>query len=489
MPNPQNNIPTVLVALGGTGDLMRRKVIPALFYLFKHKELPTMFRVVGFSKRDLSDEDFREHVQAVLEKHSGGKISEHELEPFLKLFWFHRGTFEDSASYAELQKVIAGYDAEWGVCSNKLFYLAVAPEFYGTIFRHLSASGLTDPCSPKEGWTRLIVEKPFGMDLKTARALEKLLARLFKSEQIYRIDHYLAKEMLQNILAFRFANNLFEIPWGRELIESIHIRSLEAIGVEGRGAFYDPVGAFIDVGQNHFLQMLALVTMGHPESFEAKAIHKKRAEILKKLRVLTPGEIKRCTVRGQYRGYRDIENVAKSSETETYFKVRASLSDARWRGVPIYLEGGKRLGEAQKEIVVTFRHPQPCLCPAGAPHHKNQVVIRFEPKEEILIEFWSKKPGFAFDTKQHLFHFLFREPAAHVPYIEEYAKLVLDCIRGDQTLFVSADEIKAMWRFTDPVVAAWRKNVVPLTEYEPDTRDIVERALSIEGVDVLKKKR
>lgn len=486
---PENNIPTVLVALGGTGDLMRRKVLPALFYLFKHKELPDMFRVVGFSHRDYTNEDFRKHVREVVEKHAGQSIPDEELEPFLKLFWFHKGSFDDPTSYEVLREKVAEYDAEWGVCANKLFYLAVAPEYYDVIFRSLASSGLTTPCSPKEGWTRVIVEKPFGMSIPSARALERTLGRLFKSEQVYRIDHYLGKEMLQNILTFRFANNLFELQWGKELIESVHIRSLEKIGVEGRGHFYDPVGAFIDVGQNHFLAMLSLVAMARPKDFGAKAVHQKRAEILKKLRILSPADVKKYTVRGQYKGYRDIENVAKSSKTETYFKVRAELADTRWRDVPFYLEGGKRLGEPQKEIVITFKHPKPCFCPPGQPHHKNQVVIRYEPKEEILIEFWSKTPGFAVGTKRHEFHFLFREPSAHVPYIEEYAKLLMDCVRGDRTLFISAEEIKAMWRFTDPIVAAWRKGAVPLTEYEPDTKEIVEKARSIETDAITKKRR
>ncbi|MBI5456970.1 glucose-6-phosphate dehydrogenase [Candidatus Kaiserbacteria bacterium] len=478
-PDPYTNIPTILVALGGTGDLMRRKVIPAFFYLYKQGALPDKFKIVGFSRRDMDDSQFRSYVKEVITAHAGELIFPEVIESFLKLFKFQQGEFNDRDSYRELKKTIDECDREWGICSNKLFYLAVAPEFYKTIFQNLSDSKLSEPCSKHEGWTRLIIEKPFGVDLKTAKSIEKLLTKLFKRRQIYRIDHYLAKEMLQNILTFRFANNLFEQQWNRQFIEKIQIRALESLGVEKRGAFYDPVGAFMDVGQNHFLQMLSLVTMEHPKSFDPKIIQATRAAILKKLQVPKKKDIQKNTFRAQYDGYRAIEGVKRGSNTETYFKVRAYLNTPKWKGVPIILEGGKRLGDPLKEIIVTFKHPKPCLCPPDQAHHKNEVIIRFEPKDEILIEFWSKKPGFALDTAPHTFHYLLREPKAHIPYIEEYAKLLLDCIKGDQTLFVSTDEIKAMWHFTDPILDAWKKDAVPLHTYKPDTKDIIEKSAHI----------
>lgn len=473
---PSNNIPTIFAAFGATGDLMRRKVLPALYYSYKQDELPKMFKVVGFSRREWSDEEFQAYVHEVIEEHAKTKIGEAELAPFLAMFKFQRGEFGDKSSYDDLKKTFDAFDAEWAVCSNKLFYLSVAPEFYELILSELSRSGLTEPCEPDQGWTHIIVEKPFGMDSATAKQIDELLGKLFKEEQIYRIDHYLAKEMLQNILTFRFSNNLFELPWGNKLIESIHIKVLEKIGVEKRGPFYDGVGALRDVGQNHLLQMLALVTMEHPESFEAAAIQKKRAEILSSLNILSDEDMKKSTFRAQYDGYRDIEGVVPSSDTETYFKVRATLSDPKWSGVPMVIESGKRLGEPLKEIVVTFKHPMPCLCPPDGPHHKNEVIFRMEPREEILIEFWSKKAGFTFATERKEFHYMLREQSAHIPYVEEYAKLLLDCIRGDQTLFIGTEEIRAMWRFTDPILAAWQKGVVPLEIYKPDSREALEKA-------------
>ncbi len=465
---------------------MRIKVVPALFNLFQKGELPKMFRVVGFSRRSWSDAQYREYIEEILTQYGTGATPQETIAAFLQLFHFQEGTFENDASYAALKSKFDSLDGEWGVCANKLFYLAVAPEFFDGIVRKLDASRLTEPCLPREmaappiswgepleGWTRVIVEKPFGTDDGTARALDVLLGELFEEKQIYRIDHYLAKEMLQNILTFRFANNLFELSWGKDLIESIHIRLLEKVGVEKRGAYYDKNGALRDVGQNHVLQMLALLVMERPQSFDTDVIRGKRAEILQALSLLSEDEVRQDTMRAQYEGYRVIDGVAPDSETETYFKVTAHLDHPRWAGVPIILEGGKRLGEPLKEAVITFTHPQPCLCPDGR-HHKNGVIIRMEPQEEIIIEFWSKKPGLAMQTEARQFHFLLREQTARMQYTEEYERLLLDCIRGDQTLFITTDEIRAMWRFVDPILATWARGVPALTSYAPDTRDITE---------------
>jgi len=470
---PKNNIPTILVAFGATGDLMRVKVVPALFHLYTKGELPAMFKVVGFSRRPWGDEEFRNHVREIISVHTTELFDSGKIDAFVGMFSFQRGDFDEKESYRELKKTFDRLDAEWGVCANKLFYLAIAPEFYTTVAGHVAKSGLSEPCGIDGGWTRIVVEKPFGENGKAARKIDGGLAKLFKEEQIYRIDHYLAKEMLQNILTFRFSNNLFEIPWGNKLIEKIEIKLLESIGVEKRGAFYDATGTLRDVGQNHFLQILALLTMDHPGSFDGKKIRKMRAKILSAIKLPTLADIKNTSIRGQYEGFREIAGVRPDSGTETYFKVQARVLTPRWKGVPIIMEGGKRLGEPLKEIVVTFKHPQPCLCPARQPHHKNGVIIRMEPKEEILIEFWSKKPGVTSETEQRTFHFRLRERAIIAQYTEEYEKLLLDCIRGDQTLFISTEEIRLMWRFIDPIVAAWKKNAVPLKMYKPDTKDIL----------------
>ena len=326
------------------------------------------------------------------------------------------------------------------------------------------------------GWTRVLVEKPFGNDVKTSRELDELLGSLFREEQIYRIDHYLAKEMLQGILNFRFMNNLFETSWDRSAIERIDVKLHETIGAEKRGKFYDGVGALRDVGQNHLLQMLALVTMEQPTSRGPAAIRQARADAIRDvLRPMTAEEIARDTYRSQYDGFREISDVADDSMTETYFKLRTTLRGTRWAGVPVSIESGKRIGDVCKEIVVTFRHPQPCLC-ESAQHHQNRVIFTLEPSDTIKIEFWAKKPGFENETEMREFNFFLYEKEEKAQYVEEYARLLLDGIRGDQTLFVSTDEVRAMWEFIDPVVDAWADDAVPLDSYQPNTQQPIERA-------------
>ncbi len=481
MKDNSSNIPTILVLFGATGDLIAKKIVPALFHLFEKDKLPEMFQVVGFSRQDLSNKVFHGRVEEILRKHLPARPTPKQLNAFLKLFYYEQGFFEKLSDYWKLNKTLKTIDGKWGVCTNKLFYLAVPPQLDETIFENLVHSGLTEPCSPEEGWTRVIVEKPFGKDAKTAKKLDALLGKFFKEIQIYRIDHYLAKDMLQNILIFRFSNNLFENDWNNEFIERIDIRLLEKIGVEDRGEFYDGVGALRDVGQNHLLQILALLTMDHIQNFEAETVRSKRAEILKTLKIPTVKEAAASSFRAQYEGYREIPKVAPDSKTETYFKVQALLEAPRWRGVPVTLEGGKRMGEARKEVIVTFKHPSPCLCPPEAKtHYKNKLIIRLEPREEISVQFWSKKPGLTMELEEQLLHFLYREETRKSQYTEEYEKLLLDCILGDQTLFVSTEEIKAMWAFIDPFLKSWEKNLVPLRSYKPDTSEILQESKVID---------
>jgi 6-phosphogluconate dehydrogenase len=296
--------------------------------------------------------------------------------------------------------------------------------------------------------------------------------------------------MIQNILTFRFSNNLFEANWSNETIESIDIRLWENLGVEERGSFYDGVGALRDVGQNHLLQMLAFVTMDEPDHRSPEAIREKRAELLQGLEIPTPSTIKEGTFRAQYEGYRSIKNVQPDSSTETYFKIRTKLTSPRWRGVDITLESGKRMGEQRKEIVVNFKHPSPCLCPPESKEHfKNRVIFSMEPIEGIKIEFWSKKPGLEFDTEKRSFDFLLRTGTEKKQYVEEYKKLLLECIQGDQTLFISTEEMKAMWDFVDPITKAWQKNVAPLHTYTPGSAEIALKALenNVEKVVEVKK--
>ncbi len=483
MDERKQTIPTILVVLGATGDLMTKKIVPALFNLHEKKRLPPHFELVGVSRRDWRDEDLKKHVRAILDV-KAPHASSSSIASFLELATYHKLTFDSLEDYRALYDRLKRIDDEWGMCANKLFYLSVPPQFYDQILTNIHESHLADGCGPNEGWTRVIVEKPFGSDEKSAKALDARLAKLFKEEQIYRIDHYLAKETFQNILAFRFFNNLFEDDWGSDLIEKIYVREYENIGVEDRGAFYDPVGALRDVGQNHLLQMVALATMDQPESLDAAAVRKSRAALLETLIPPSAREAGERTFRAQYEGYRSVKGVAPHSETETYFRVKVSLSHPKWQGVPIVMEAGKRLidpkkGEEVTEVEVIFRHPQPCLCPPGK-HYKNSLVFRQDPKEGITIHFWSKKAGFAMELEERTFEFNLRHAEHKAQYTEEYEKLLLDCIAGDQMLFVSSEEIAAMWRFVDPILGAWRTGAVPLRQYAPGSLAVVAEAAVID---------
>ncbi len=421
-----------------------------------------MLQIIGVGRREFSDESFRNYVKDLLHK-KGEKIADDDT--FFSHIYYQQGNFEDQITYWSLAKRLGYIDKEWKVCSNKLFYLAVPPQFYKSMFIHLEMSGLTIPCSPQEGWTRIIVEKPFGKDLITAQELDVLLGSLFKEEQIYRIDHYLAKEMLQNILVFRFSNNLLENVWNSEGIESIEIKFWEYLGVEDRGKFYDGVGALRDIGQNHILQMLALATMDNPGSLTADDVRSRRAEALSRLPLLTQDIIRTHTKRSQYTGYTEINGVDNDSTTETYFKLNFKLGSSRWKNVSVSLEGGKKLHENRKEIVITFKHALECLCPPNGEHLKNKIVFRMEPREEIKIIFWSKKPGLDMHIQQTDFDFIYQE---EFDSDQAYEKLLLDCIVGNQLLFVSTNEIKFMWKFIDPIIAGWQKNLVPLKIYKPE---------------------
>lgn len=463
------NIPTSFIIFGATGDLISLKLIPALFDLYVNGMLPKLFRIIGFSRRNWNDLEFQEFVGEILKSHKihGAKVS--DIEAFQKLIVYKQGNFDDATSYGRLAEYLGRVDGEWKTCSNKLFYLAVPPQNYKSIFINLADSGLTIPCGPEEGWTRIIVEKPFGNDLKTAEELDVLLSKLFKEEQLFRIDHYLAKEMLQNILSFRFSNDIFEKTWNKNFIEKIEIRALENIGIDGRGNFYDGIGALRDVGQNHLLQMLSLITMDRPKSLTSEEVRSERAQILQSLK--SP---KTETFRAQYIGYHTEEGVSKKSTTETYFRIKAILTHKNWEGVPIFLESGKKLFR-KKEIVVYFKHDTPCLCP-GNNHYKNRIVFTLEPKESIMLYFWAKKPGLNYEMEEQRLHFLYRDQRKKKQYIEEYEKLLLDCILGNQLLFVSSPEVRAMWKFVDPIISSWQKNKPPLKKYAPFKKYILTEA-------------
>lgn len=465
--NTSKDWPTVFIIFGATGDLMSKKIVPALYLLYREKQLPNLFNVIGSARSNLTNIEFRDNIKKILLEKK--LFIEGQDDEFLSLFEYQKAEFSNPEDYSLLAKKLGRIDGVWSSCSNKLFYIAVPPQNYELLFNQISASKLSEPCGPDEGWTRVIVEKPFGDDYETAIKLEQLLWKLFDEDQIYRIDHYLAKGMLQNILVFRFANNLLENSWNGQNIESIEINFLETIGAEERGSFYDKVGALKDIGQNHVLQLLALITMENPISFDDKSVRKSRAQILNYLPKLTDDDIRQDTKRYQYKGYENIEGVIKGSDTETYFELNFKLTHPRWKDVNIKARGGKRVKEARKEVIITFKHLESSLKIPGSEDAKNKIIFRVEPTREIVIEFWSKKPGLEMQIQKVDFNFTYKKNDATILYTNEYKKLLYDCMNGNELLFVSSTEIEESWKFIDPIVKAWKNNLVPLQEYEPDT--------------------
>jgi len=464
-----NNIPSIFVLFGMTGDLVAKKIIPSLWHLFQQQRLPNHLAIIGFSRRDLMDTELKTLIKESIEKHGGVITNEEEFLMFSKLFSYQAGTFEDKESFSSLSSHIDKIEAEWNMCANKLFYLAVPPTSYEKIFKNLAEAKLNLPCGEELGWSRILIEKPFGAGLVSAQELQTLLSSYFKEEQIYRIDHYLFKEIIQGIENFRFSNNLFEDIWDNTRIDRIDIRLHESIGVENRGSFYDSVGTLRDVGQNHLLTMLAAITMEYPHGMSPDTVRKNRARILETLSPWTDDSVSLNTFRSQYNGYKNINGVSPDSETETYFAFKTELLHPRWKDVPIFIEAGKRMAEARKEIVVTLKHPNECLLCQIGPHAPNSIVFRLEPNDEIVIHFWMKKPGFEHILEERVFSFFLYEKETKVQYVEEYSKVIYAAIAGNQTHFVSSEEVESEWKFTDPIINAWKNDLTPLSQYEPDT--------------------
>jgi len=466
-----HQIPTILILFGATGDLMGRKIVPALFNLYRKSKFPKPIYIIGFGRRNLTNDQYRQRLVSLIPH---GQAD--EIRAFVNHFYYQLGDFNDKAAYHSLSDTIHAISSHAKICAHKLFYLAVPPQYYSNIFTNLHISGSLIKCADGQGWTRVIVEKPFGKDSETAQKLDNQLSQLFEEDQIYRIDHYLAKEMLQNILSFRFANNILEDSWNSKMVEKIEIKLWETLGVEDRIQFYDGVGALRDVGQNHLMQMLSLITMENPNKFEAAQIRQKRANLLALVKTPDLKDIKSDSFRAQYQGYQEIDQVVPHSKTETFFKIKFHLTSPRWKEVPIFIESGKKMKNARKEIIVTFKHPNPCFCPKGLQHYQNKVVFQLEPKEKIIIQLLAKKPSFNYEIEPRQMQFSLHRKHYQNQYAGEYEKLLSDAIMGDQTLFVSSSEIKEMWRIIDPIEKAWDQNVIPLKYYKPNSNQASKMA-------------
>ena len=447
----KQNIPTSIVIFGGTGDLSRKMLVPALQDLESHSYLHNDSRIYIFAHTDLDTKSIREKLRPHLKK------SEH-TEAFLQKVTYVRGSFDQYEDYSHLKEVIDTDDGD--ICSNKLFYFSVSPRFFKHVASGIAHAGLDVHCYKGKGWVRAVIEKPFGHDLESSKEYDADISSVFSQKQIYHVDHYLCKDMVRNMIAFRFSNSIFEPLWNNTYIEKIEIVMHEDIDVSTRGKFFDPVGAYKDVGQNHMLSMLAFLTMDRPKSLTATDMQRARQVVLEELVLREEGG-----VRMQYEGYRETVGVADDSETETYFKLKAEIESERWRGVPITLSSGKAMKKKDSYMRVTFKDT-PCLCnKKDAEHtHENILTFRLKPEESIELGTWTKIPGINDDLT---------EKVLRVPYVDEthqgvrgaYSKVFHDAIAGDQTLFKSIDEIYASWVFSDKV--AQYLGSLPLTFYTP----------------------
>lgn len=454
--------------MGITGDLAGRKLLPALLSLYVKKELPSRFAVVGFSRRSFNREEFRDFIRSHMHI-KPGQFREEDVKHFIDHMYYEQGNFDLSSSYAQLALRLRIIDEGFKQCSNKLFHLSTPPSLYENIFVNLHNSGLTIPCGGNEGWTRILVEKPFGNDTETAKKLDKKLGQLFDESQIFRIDHYLAKEALQNILSFRFSNSLFEPLWNRNHIDKVHIKLIEKIGIGSRGATYDAIGALKDVGQNHLLQMLALVAMEPPESFNAENIRHERSKVLSNLTPISPKNVGSQCVRGQYENYRKENGVREYSQTETYFRIESYINNPRWKGVPFYLESGKEMSETKAEINIYFKDTS--VLGANGDERQNILTFRVQPDEMIKIRFWVKTPGFTMDTEPKTLKFKYSDFQSLQSLPDAYERVLYDAIIGDQTLFTSTDEVMYAWKYIASILSSW--NTVPLTIYKKGAVDVI----------------
>ena len=467
--------PCVVVIFGATGDLTHRKLVPALTNLAHEGQLPSSFAVVGFARRPKTNEEFRAELLAGVNQFSRfNPINPAVWETFANGIFYHQSEFGDAAGYDRLAKLLADIDRQRGTAGNRLFYLATAPTDFATIIEQLGAHSLGRGAS-----SRIVVEKPFGRSLATARDLNAVLARHFDEPQVYRIDHYLGKETVQNILALRFANEIFEPLWNQKYVDHVQITVSESIGVEGRGGYYEQSGALRDMVQNHMMQLLSLVAMEPPAGLDAEDIRDEKVKVLRSIRPISPSNVGQCSIRGQYAtgsmagkevpGYLAEKNVAPNSRTETFVALKLFIDNWRWAGVPFYLRHGKRLPKQTAEIAIQFKAPPAVLFSAEttAPLQPNVLVMRIQPDEGIAIRMNAKVPGTALNIQPVKMDFRYGGSfGARSP--EAYERLLHDAIAGDSTLFTRDDEVEASWTLMDAVLNGWQSAGTPYT-YEAGT--------------------
>src|SRR6202051_99356 len=455
--------PCAVVIFGASGDLAKRKVIPALYDLTQHDSLGERYAILGFARTPMTDETFRTTIgEAAKTISEVGPIEPAKWNVFSSNLYYSAGEYGDPNSYAQLAKRLAEIDAEKKLGGDRLFYLSTPPEVYPQIVEQLGRAGLARPANPNS-WVRIIIEKPFGRDLASARELNKIVLNVFEEKQVYRIDHYLGKDTVQNLLVLRFGNGIFEPLWNRNHVDHVQITAAETLGVERRGGFYEAAGALRDMIQSHVLQLTSLVAVEPPASFDATAVRNEKLKILQSIRPYNLEMVAQSVVRGQYApgsadgqklaGYRDEPGVNPNSRTETFVAMKVLIDNWRWAGVPIYLRTGKRLTKRTTEIMIQFR---------GAPHlvfrdrdiEPNRLVLNIQPDEGISVSFGAKRPGTEMSIGNVTMNFSYREGFGDSSR-SAYATLVNDCLRGDATLFDRGDTVEAAWSLVEPVIDVW----------------------------------